>query len=282
MLGYVMAFKPELKMREYEIYRSYYCGVCKSVGERYGQLPRLALSYDFAFLALLLSALSEDAEDAKLEHCIIHPVRRIPITRNSAAIEYAADMMVLLVYYNMLDDKKDEHHIRGSIGSSVFRRHARGLSEKYPDVAQCIEERLEYLSGLEAEKCDSIDITGDAFADIMAKVFGGDSIRESFGEVTARILENLGRNLGRWIYLADALDDYEDDVKNGSYNPFIYRENGKAGAEDVLYACLAEMEKSYALLDIRKNKGVLDNIVYWGLSRKSDVLLGKEKGENNK
>ncbi|MBQ7606333.1 MAG: hypothetical protein IJU59_07625, partial [Firmicutes bacterium] len=67
-----------------------------------------------------------------------------------------------------------------------------------------------------------------------------------------------------------------------SYNPFIYRKNGKAGAEDVLYACLAEMEKSYALLDIRKNKGVIDNIVYWGLSRKSDILLGKEKGENNK
>lgn len=281
MLGYVMAFKPELKMREYEIYRSYYCGVCKSVGARYGQLPRLALSYDFAFLALLLEALLEKPEDAELEHCIIHPVKKLPITRNSIAIEYAADMMVLLVYYNMLDDKKDEHPVRGSVGSSVLKRSARKLTEIYPDVASCIDENLELLSKLESEKSGSIDMTGDSFANIMAKVFASESVRKNYGEATARVLENLGRNLGRWIYLADALDDYEKDVKSGSYNPFIYRQSGKDGAEDVLYACLAELAKSYALLDIRKNKGVLDNIIYLGLGRKSDILLGKEKGENN-
>ena len=280
MLGYVMAYKPELKMREYEAYRAYYCGVCKAVADRFGQLPRLALSYDFAFLALLLSSLSEEQEPVEFEHCIIHPVKKIPIVRKSPAIDYAADMMVLLVYYNMLDDKNDEHQVRGALGSAALRGAAKRLSERYPDVAEVISSELTHLSALEKEKSGSIDAAGDAFAGIMAKVFASDAVRETVGETGARVLGELGRNLGRWIYLADALDDCEKDQKSGSYNPFIYREKGTEGAENVLYTCLTELAKSYELLDVKKHKGVLDNIIYMGLGRKSDILLGKEKGEN--
>jgi hypothetical protein len=282
MLGYVMAYKPELRMREYEAYRAYYCGVCKAVADRFGQVPRFALSYDFAFLALLLSSLSEEQEPVEFEHCIIHPVKKLPIVRESEAINYAADMMVLLVYFNMLDDKKDEHPVRGSIGSAALRGAAKKLILKYPDVADVIKTELTRLAALEEEKSGSIDFTGDSFAGIMAGVFASDAVRERVGENSSRVLSELGRNLGRWIYLADALDDLEKDKKSGSYNPFIYREGGTDGAEDVLYACLTALARSYELLDIKKHKGILDNIIYMGLGRKSDILLGKEKGENTK
>ena len=282
MLGYVMAYKPELKMREYEAYRAYYCGVCKAVADRFGQAPRFALSYDFAFLALLLSSLSEEQEPVEFEHCIIHPVKKLPIVRESEAINYAADMMVLLVYYNMLDDKNDEHPVRGTFGSAALHGAAKRLSERHADVTEVIEAELAKLSALEEEKSGSIDLVGDAFAGIMAKVFASDAVRERVGENSSRVLGELGRNLGRWIYLADALDDIEKDKKSGSYNPFIYREGGTDGAEDVLYACLTALARSYELLDIKKHKGILDNIIYMGLGRKSDILLGKEKGENTK
>lgn len=282
MLGYVMAYKPELRMREYEAYRAYYCGVCKAVADRFGQVPRFALSYDFAFLALLLSSLSEEQEPVEFEHCIIHPVKKLPIVRESEAINYAADMMVLLVYYNMLDDKNDEHPVRGTLGSAALRGAAKRLSERHADVAEVIEAELAKLSALEEEKSGSIDLAGDAFAGIMAKVFASYAVRERVGENSSRVLSELGRNLGRWIYLADALDDLEKDKKSGSYNPFIYREGGTDGAEDVLYACLTALARSYELLDIKKHKGILDNIIYMGLGRKSDILLGKEKGENTK
>ena len=29
MLGYVVAYRPEMKVREAELYKAYYCGVCK-------------------------------------------------------------------------------------------------------------------------------------------------------------------------------------------------------------------------------------------------------------
>lgn len=290
MLGYVMADKPELKIKEYEFYRAYYCGVCKSIAARYGQLPRLALSYDFAFLALLLSSLDDLDENIEYEHCLIHHIKKIPVVRTNWAVDYAADMMVLLVYHNFLDDKHDEHKIRGTFGATMLKASAKRLSSKYPDVAMVIEEQLSKLYELEQKKTPSIDETGDTFATIMSKVFASSDVKAHVGEENARVLEFVGRNLGRWIYLADALDDVEKDIESGSYNPLLYRyeydeqkENSSSfkarilgNVEMVLFSCLDQTAKSYNLLDVKKRDSILQNIIYSGLAKKSDALMGKE------
>ncbi|MDO4518082.1 MAG: DUF5685 family protein, partial [Bacillota bacterium] len=95
MLGYVQIYKPELKVREYEIYQGYYCGVCKYIGREYGQLPRMSLSYDAAFLAILLASLEDNPDQPVQEHCIVHPIKKKTIIRNTA-IEFAGDVMLIL------------------------------------------------------------------------------------------------------------------------------------------------------------------------------------------
>ncbi|MBK5247363.1 MAG: hypothetical protein JJE49_08885, partial [Peptostreptococcaceae bacterium] len=119
MLGYITPDKPELKVREYEMYSAYYCGICKAIKRRHGEIPRLVLSYDSVLLAMILSAvydLDKEENDSvgptvKLERCIIHPVKKRAIVYNDAAIDYAADMLVALAYYKFKDDWADEKKV---------------------------------------------------------------------------------------------------------------------------------------------------------------------------
>jgi hypothetical protein len=91
----------------------------------------------------------------------------------------------------------------------------------------------------------------------------------------------------------DAWDDLEDNIKTGAYNPLIYRYD-YAGVESVesfreriesicewhLLVCCGEMGKALDLLEIKKNNGIIENIVYLGLLRRTEKVLGKED-ENN-
>ena len=121
MLGYVVPDKPELKIREFELYSGYYCGLCKSVKQRYGQLPRIVLNYDSVFLALVLGALGSNIENIKHERCPVHPLKKRTVVYNEAAVDYAADMMLLLAYFNLMDEKRDEGGIKPAAGVILLK-----------------------------------------------------------------------------------------------------------------------------------------------------------------
>lgn len=328
MLGYVKIDKGELKVREYEVYCGYYCGICKSIGRRYGQLPRMALSYDAAFLAILLASLS-DAPDAPVqEHCIAHHIKKKTLISNQA-IDYAGDVMLLLAWYKLLDDARDENRMYAKATMGMLRRKYQKLQSQYPDLCQGIEKNLAELSALEAAKCDSIDQTADAFSHIMEIIFregvrtlcdekSGSKLTGGKGaEINAKpevteythqdpeaaeqmadakninlgaLIETTGRigwHLGKWIYLIDAIDDIEENLQSGSYNPLLYRFCYDAASETPqefrdriepdlrfnLFHYLAIAGDSLQELPLQKNQGILENIIYLGLCRKTEEVI---------
>ena len=275
MLGYVTIDKEELKVKEYDIYESYYCGICKSIGKRTGQIPRMALSYDAVFLALILSALSDDKDDIESEHCITHPVARRKVGKNNPAIDYAADIMVILAYHKFNDDWNDDHSLSGISGKTALTPAYRKLHKKYEFICNSVEQSLKELSSLEKEHSGSLDSVAGAFADIMEVLFTG-YYRD---EKVNRILGALGRGLGKWIYTIDAFDDYEQDCEKDEYNPLKYRKSGLEGMDILLYNYLAETVSAYDLLDIKKNKGIIDNILFKGLRLRTDAIV-KERTTN--
>ena len=156
MLGYVQIFKPDLKVREYEIYQGYYCGICKYIGTEYGQLPRMVLSYDAAFLAVLLASVDEEPDAPVQEHCVAHHVQKKTIIRNKA-IEYAGDVMLILAWYKLLDDIRDEgQNSTKAIGAKTAKLVLRSLHKKlqarYPELCDGIEINLTKLAALEDER----------------------------------------------------------------------------------------------------------------------------------
>lgn len=276
MLGYVTIDKNELKVREFDMYQAYYCGICKSIGRRFGQLPRMTLSYDSVFLALVLAGLSEETDIVLQEHCITHHIKKKPVVFGNEALDYSADVMVILAYHKFFDDWKDERSKVGLLGKSALAGAYRKLQQIHPDVCKKTEESINALSELEKENSGKMDLVSGTFADIMETLFAGyDPAANS-----SRILGQMGRHLGKWIYTIDALDDYKKDMEEEHYNPLKFRENKLEGIGDLLYNYLAEVTNAYDLLEIKKNKGIIDNIIFMGLRVRTDVIL-KERIELN-
>ena len=122
MFGYILPEKPELKIKEYEIFKGYYCGICKSIGDRYGQISRLTLNYDCTFLALLLASINNEDVLLRRERCIAHPLKKRIVARQSEIIDYASDMNLILAYYNLKDDWIDQRSIVSGTGTLFLRK----------------------------------------------------------------------------------------------------------------------------------------------------------------
>lgn len=281
MRGYVTIDKPELKVREYDLYTAYYCGVCKSIGRRYSQVPRLALTYDAAFMAALFGSIGSEGKEVKRFRCPVHPsVERAFCS--GEAVDYAADMMLILAYGKLDDDVRDEGSLPAAILKGLCSGTYRKLKSAYPEITSVMEEELKQLSALEKEESGSLDDTAETFGRIMEAVFGGFTEgRNGF------VLGRLGFHLGRWLYLIDAFDDLEEDIKGGRPNPLVYRfkynkeENNPDSFRDeisehmeiLLYDALGQVSMAVDLLEINKNEGLIKNIVLLGMRKKTDEVL---------
>lgn len=318
MLGYVKIDKGELKVREYEVYTGYYCGVCKSIGRRYGQLPRMVLSYDAAFLAILLASLSDESDTPVQEHCIAHPVIKKKTVIRNRAIDYAGDVMLILAWYKLADDAADEGKAYAKPVMLMMKRIFRRLNSLYPELCSSVKCHLSALSALEREKCASIDMAAEAFSKIMEDIFteglqavyGSDPpqheppgdrgdpgisgmqddrtyIGTSPGSDTRELLARAGYHLGKWIYMIDAVDDIDENIESGAYNPLLFRFKFDAANETAdefrariepdlrfnLYHYLAMLSRCTDSLDIRKNAGIIENVIYFGLNRKTEEII---------
>ncbi len=269
MFGYVNIYKDELKIKDYNTYRAYYCGLCKMLGKKHNHLVRLALNYDFTFLAVIADALSDKPCDISMQGCVRKLGKRQTV-KNAHGLEFAADINVLLAYYKLADDIRDTHSLKALI--SIFPFWVRYLSvrKNHKGVCDITSASLMRLSFLEDMGCDIIDKAANEFASILQAMFK---------EVNP-LLENFGYMLGRIIYIMDALDDMDEDYRKSRYNPAVlqygykgeFTEEIKSKMTDILYFSLGELSSEYEKLDIKKNKAILDNIIYLGLRARCDII----------
>lgn len=284
MFGYIVPEKPEMKIKEYELFRAYYCGVCRSIGKRHGQLSRLSLNYDSAFLAVLLSAAANERVKALRKRCAAHPVEKRHMVCDSDIVDYASDINILLAYYNLEDKKIDDGKLVPKAAMLLLKGAFKKLRKQYSDKCSVMEGRLKDLLQLERSECPSMDMAAEPFARLMEEVMAYGPLCTD--EKLEKALRWIGYNLGKWIYLLDAYDDLEEDIKSGSYNPLVhqYKYEGQDIAQfkqsildrvefNLTYS-LSEISRAFELLDIKINRGILENIIYMGMRRKTENILG--------
>ncbi len=272
MFGYINIYKDELKVKDYNIFKSYYCGLCKALGKRYNQVVRLGLNYDFTFLAILADAMYDEKTETQNLGCIKSIGKKQTVVNNNA-VDFCSDMSIILTYYKLLDDIRDDKSIKAALAIVPYFFAKRKLKGKYSDLIISVQNNLNELTTLEKEKSDSLDGAAHPFAQIMADMF----------ELASPSLRIIGYNLGRYVYFADALDDMDSDLKKGNYNVLniVHSYNGnvdeniKDSIRQSLYLTLGAIAAEYEKLPKFKNKDVLDNIIYIGVRAKSDVLLTK-------
>lgn len=265
MFGYINAHKDLLRVCDYNIFRGYYCGLCKTLGKEFHQLTRFGLSYDMTFLAILISSLQKEEITLKHQPCIAHPLTRRPVISEEEGIRYSADMSVLLTYYKLKDDWDDEKSIK-SFARLWYYFPMKKVAKKYPRQTNAIRDNLKKLRDLEHSSCRNPDQVADCFGKLTEAIF--DRNNDNLA------LKTLGYHIGRFIYFTDAYMDLEHDQKKKTYNPFLARCQSKIQKEELkqelvpsLTYTLSEIANAYELLTIHKNKELLDNIIYLGLRK---------------
>ena len=260
MFGYVTASWKELSKEQKDRYSSIYCGICRGIRDHSGQIARIGLSYDMAFLAALLMSLYEPEEHSGKNTCLIHPVTKRSWVDNQY-IRYSADMNVALAYYNALDDWQDDKNHAARLLAAALEGHLSDIEQRYPRQCRAIKHCISALSELEKGNCSNPDEPAACFGTLMAELL---VIEE---DLWAPTLRQMGNALGRFIYLLDAALDFRKDLKKGKYNPYIAMGLGEDWQrwEDYLLLTMARCTDHYERLPLVQDKALLDNILYSGV-----------------
>lgn len=260
--------KPELRVKEYEMYKAVYCSLCKALGKHYGILSRLTLSYDFTFLALLNISLKEGPVAIERKHCAFNPLKKCNYCKEPESLDMPSAVAMIMLYYKICDNIADEKGLKKlgyTLLKPVFAGAHKKAARKYPLAEEYVKEYIETQANLEKEGCAELDRIADPTAKALSRIF----MLCSEDEIQKKVLDRLGYCMGRYIYLLDAACDFEEDCNKGTYN--VLKADCKTETEvkervkPQLYFCINEAAKAFELLDLKKNKDILGNIIYLGL-----------------
>lgn len=291
MFGYIRPQKSELLVREYEQYKGVYCALCKQLGKSYGIAARLTLSYDCTFLAMTMLALSDECPGFHTGKCVANPLKKCTYCSGGLqSFQFASALSVIMTYHKVKDDLADSGFF-GKIRSVLLLplvSHARRKAAKdFPELVQIVSTAMKMQNEAEHSATPSIDFCAEPTAQMLSQVFG---LTAGNNEKNKRVLEQFGYFLGRWVYLIDAADDMEKDIKSNSFNPFVIKmqltlsnfseqaEKAKSYCNEVLNATLSQAAAAVQLLNFQHFESILFNIVEQGLPEmQKELLFVKEK-----
>ena len=277
MFGYVTVNQDELKIREYRRYRSFYCGLCFSLGQRYGLKGRAILPYDMVFVDMLLNALYEKELHEEKRFCIVHPTKKQDILINGIT-DYAADMGLMLAYYKLLDDVHDDKKMVLLNRAGVLRKNVTRIRDRWPRQAEAAASYIEKLGEVERLRTNDLDSVAGLTGTALGEIF----VMEE--DLWSDILRRMGFFLGKFVYLMDAYEDLEKDRKKKLYNPWEFfdsRKDFEAFAENTLVLMMTDCAKEFEKLPIVQDAEILRNIVYSGVWMRYRAMKEKKHGNRS-
>ena len=270
MFGYVLPRKDKLSESAAARYRAGYCGLCRNLKLRYGIRGRFLVNYDMTFLYFLLE---EGMPKPPIRcFCPARPFCKKACLPQDPELDFAADVSVLLSFWKLRDAERDGRFFRkqaARLAMAFYRRCYQKAEARLPQLNELFGIQLAKLQTLEAAECASIDRTADAFALLLRQC-----AVHLTDEAQRRTVELLLYHVGRFLYLADALEDLPKDNRSGSYNPLCYRyslcdgtlcEQDKQQLLDTMDASLSLAASALELLPPKADREILTNIIYYGL-----------------
>ncbi len=276
MFGYIRAYKPEMRIKEYELYKAVYCSLCRELGKSYGLFARFTLSYDFTFLSILSMSLNDKCCSTSSKRCAFNAAKKCTYVDDVSELEFTAATAMIMLYYKLLDNIQDEKGVKKlsyMILKPLFSSARKKAAAKFPETDAVVADYIDKQQKLEAELCDDLDTAAEPTAECMSKIL----MTLSDDANAKRCLSRVGYAIGRYIYILDAATDLEEDIKQGKYNPLKGKNLSKEDVAFQLNICICEAAKAYELIDIKKLKNILDNLLYLGLEEtyKKELNYGK-------
>jgi len=278
MFGYIIVNKAEMKYKEFDIYHSYYCGLCRKLKEKYGIWGQISINYDMTFVLMLLTGLYEPETVSGTCRCIAHPFEEQG-TLSNVITEYVADMNVVLTNFKCQDDWEDEKKLHKYIYGKLLEGKSKKRKDFYTEKVRNINMMMYDLAEAEKENKKDIDTMSGMFGQVMAQIVvcREDEWSENLGR--------LGFYLGKFIYLLDAYEDIEEDIQKGTYNP-LKKKYDNPDFEDecktILTMMMSECCKEFEKLPILENVEILRNILYSGVWCRYEVVREKRIRQREK
>ena len=287
MLGYVKAFKPELKMGDYEIYRGIYCSLCRALGRNYGPLGRIFLSYDFVLAAVVRLGIREEKCKFSKGRCPFNPTKKCLYCESHNVLDLCAHAIIITVYYKLKDDFADGSFFRKLLCIFLFPSMAlihKKAKKKAPQIEEIIKESMALQAEREKDDNCDIDLAAEPSAIALGKVLSLDC-----GEEYKDYLYNIGYFLGRFTYILDAVDDLKKDIKSGNFNPFkkdfpdlsskSEKERFAERARKVLNLTQGVLVENKEKKSLFRFENIAENILCQGLEQSATTTLRKYTGE---
>ncbi len=281
MFGYILPDKPNMYMKDYTFYRSFYCGLCKGTGCKYGCLARLGVNYDATFIDILLHGVQVTDYEYKQEGCIIDPFRKKAVLKTNPISEKVAAFNILLMDFKGKDDRRDEKVGIKRLAARLFKRKAKKARKELPEIASILDKAAIRQEEAERTVGLSVDRLADPFASAMqnsVKVLAAEAYSEELGRIVY--------DLGKFIYVMDGIDDFEDDLKKGRFNPFkaqypeaVTKAQLLESGDDLSFlveATIDNITENYKHLKVFGTEGIITNTFWYGLRARADKVMDKE------
>lgn len=281
MFGYIRTDLPNLYIKDSLLYKALYCGLCKSIGGKCGQCGRFTLTYDLTFLSALFHNILDIDIQIKKERCILHWFVKRPVAGNDPLTERIACLNVIMAHHKVTDDILDEGKGRGK--RAFIRKAYKRAKAEEPVLDEIVGRNYAVLLDYEKSNGDSIDIAADSFGNMVREIS-----KELLGEKCSPAAEELGYNLGKWIYLIDALDDFDKDRKKKRFNPFANAYPDVSSKEELCKIKRSELEYIFGMLlqsiaenakqfEYAFNHDLTDNVLFRGLGVKTKQVMESSK-----
>ena len=284
MFGYLTTDFPNLYVKDTVLYKGAYCGLCKSIGEVCGLKGRFLLNYDLTFLSVFVHNVK--GVDLKIERqrCVLHHINKRPVAVPDDLSRRIAALNVILAYYKLTDNVLDDG--KGKLKRSFFKKAYKKAKKVEPVLDKIVKEHYDELIKLEKAKSDSIDRVADPFGNMMTEI-----VRELLADKFTENIGELSYNIGKWIYLIDAVDDFDKDKKSGSFNVFINAYNGcndklafltdkKQELEFIFGGILSAVYNAAKSVTYNFNHDLTDNILYKGIFEQTKRIMEYKKCKN--
>ncbi len=278
VFGFVTVDKSEMLGKDFDAYKAIYCSLCKQLGKEYTFLSRFILSYDCTFYAVMALSLEDSCSGFCTGRCKFNPLKKCNYLKsNEESLSKAAALSIISVYYKLVDNIADGGFFEKLLCYSLmpfFSVWHKKAKKKFPEIESAVAQMSKAQFEAECDTSCSIDKAADPTATMLSKVL--QILTDN--EEKRRILSAYGYFLGKWIYLIDAANDYEDDVKKGNFNPYViaYGDDKSTHLKEInasLDHCLSECLLSYNLLEIKRFDRIIENLLFYGLPKKQKSVL---------
>lgn len=282
MYGYVLPQKKIIRQQDYILYRAFYCGTCKTTGKLFGQWARYAVGYDAAFMAALLSDQLDYPQKITEQNCLGHPLKKTPMVESNQFMEKIAAANAILARWKLYDDKTDGDK-KARVALKIFDKAYNKAKEILPGADQIVGRGYEKLRAQEKAGQTSVDVVADCFASLLKNLF-----LLILGDKATDAACSLAYNIGKFVYIADALDDVDEDFDSGNYNPFLaafgkytdrvkFINDNRAELEFIFNSTVNRAIAAFNDMKFTQSYSLLENIIYYGLRDEVERLFASAK-----